>query len=78
MPLVQQATFSLWESSALMKAYAYQSEFHREVVQKTRQLGWYKEELFARFKPTKCYGTWEEIPKIITNKINYPTQNFPS
>lgn len=58
LPLVQQATFSLWENSHVMKAYAYQSEYHREVVKRTRELGWYEEELFARFKPYATQGSW--------------------
>ena len=57
-PIVQQATFSLWESSEQMMAYAYKSKFHKEVIQKTRELGWYKEELFARFVPYHSEGTW--------------------
>ncbi|MEM1327019.1 MAG: DUF3291 domain-containing protein [Bacteroidota bacterium] len=59
LPLIQQATFSLWESSDAMIAYAYKSQYHKEVVQKTRELGWYKEELFARFVPYKSEGSWE-------------------
>ena len=59
LPLVQQATFSLWQNSHFMKAYAYQSAHHREVVKKTRELGWYKEELFARFHPYRTEGSWE-------------------
>lgn len=59
LPIVQQATFSLWESSHSMKAYAYQSPHHSAVVKKTRQLGWYKEELFARFIPYATQGSWE-------------------
>jgi hypothetical protein len=41
-----------------MKAYAYRSRYHSEVVKKTRELGWYKEELFARFLPFDSAGTW--------------------
>jgi len=59
LPIVQQATFSLWENSELMMEYAYKSKYHKEVVEKTRSLGWYKEELFARFSPYKTEGTWE-------------------
>lgn len=58
LPIIQQATFSLWENSHLMKAYAYQSKYHKEVVKRTRELGWYKEELFARFQPYASEGTW--------------------
>ncbi len=58
LPLVQQATISFWENSDFMQAYAYNSAFHKEVIQKTRSLGWYKEELFARFHPYKSEGSW--------------------
>jgi len=56
LPLIQQATFSLWENSHAMQAYAYQSKHHREVIKKTRELGWYSEELFARFHPYAADG----------------------
>jgi hypothetical protein len=49
LPLVQQATFSIWESTEKMMEYAYKSKQHTEVIRKTRELGWYSEELFARF-----------------------------
>jgi hypothetical protein len=49
LPLIQQATFSIWQSGKAMMDYAYKSPFHAEVVKKTRELGWYDEELFARF-----------------------------
>lgn len=57
-PLVHQATFSVWASQQDMMAFAYQNSYHTEVIRKTRQLGWYKEELFARFKPFKAEGSW--------------------
>lgn len=58
LPLIQQATFSVWESSQAMMDYAYNSPLHREVVEKTRRLGWYKEDLFARFYPYRTMGNW--------------------
>jgi hypothetical protein len=58
LPLIQQATFSLWTNSKEMQAYAYKSPFHSNVIRKTRELGWYKEELFARFHPFDSEGTW--------------------
>lgn len=57
LPLIQQATFSLWDNSHAMQAYAYRSQHHRKVIQKTRELGWYQEELFARFHPYATDGS---------------------
>lgn len=48
-PLIDQATVSVWESEAAVNAFAYQGAQHAEVIRKTRQWGWYREELFARF-----------------------------
>lgn len=60
-PVFMQATFSIWSSADAMMDYAYRHPYHREVVQKTRELGWYKEELFARFQVVKTVGEWEGV-----------------
>lgn len=57
LPLVRQATFSVWESTQAMQQYAYRDARHREVIQLTRREGWYSEELFARFHVLKSTGT---------------------
>ncbi len=49
-PWIKQATFSVWQSKADMKTYAYKMQQHQQVIQKTRKENWYKEELFVRFK----------------------------
>ncbi|SHL88869.1 spheroidene monooxygenase [Hymenobacter psychrotolerans] len=59
LPVVRQATFSLWESQQAMQDYAYRSEKHREVIKLTRQEEWYGEELFARFRVLSAEGTWD-------------------
>ncbi|NUO03005.1 MAG: hypothetical protein HUU01_20545 [Saprospiraceae bacterium] len=61
LPLIQQATFSLWQNSHAMKAYAYESGFHKTVVRRTRETGWYSEELFARFHPFCEEGSWAGV-----------------
>lgn len=57
LPLVRQATISIWESVAAMQQYAYRDARHREVIQLTRREGWYSEELFARFRVLSSQGT---------------------
>lgn len=49
-PLIKQATFSIWESQEAMKHFAYQLAAHKDVVEKTRKRDWYSEEMFIRFK----------------------------
>lgn len=56
-PVYRQATFSIWRSVADVKAFAYASKEHAEVIKKTRDENWYSEELFARFKPIASFGT---------------------
>jgi len=60
-PIVQMATFSLWENAEALKAFAYRTPEHQKAIQKTRTLNWYKEELFARFQPYKSLGSWEDL-----------------
>ncbi len=61
-PFTDMATFSLWESTDAMQAYAYGTDAHKEAIRKTRELGWYREELFARFRPYRLEGTWQDLP----------------
>ncbi|TWR31269.1 DUF3291 domain-containing protein [Mucilaginibacter pallidiroseus] len=55
-PVYRQATFSIWTDLEQMKAFAYGSKQHAEVIKKTRSEGWYSEELFARFRIIKSEG----------------------
>lgn len=49
-PWIRQATFSIWESKAAMKAFAYRMREHAAVVTATRKEKWYSEDLFVRFR----------------------------
>ena len=49
-PLIKQATFSIWESESNMKEYAYKMRAHQEVIKRTRDENWYSEEMFLRFR----------------------------
>ncbi len=55
-PVLQMATFSLWENEQALKDFAYNSVEHHRAIQKTRELNWYKEELFSRFQPYREEG----------------------
>lgn len=50
LPLVEQATFSIWQNEDDMKKWAYQNQAHRQVIGLTHALKWYDEEMFARFR----------------------------
>jgi heme-degrading monooxygenase HmoA len=58
LPFIRQATFSVWENAEALKNYAYKNMLHKEVIKRTREENWYKEELFARFVPVKTDGLW--------------------
>ncbi|SDD23203.1 spheroidene monooxygenase [Mucilaginibacter pineti] len=55
-PVYRQATFSVWKSIDDVKAFAYKSREHAEVIKLTRSENWYSEELFARFIPIASIG----------------------
>ncbi|WP_411895394.1 hypothetical protein [Winogradskyella sp. A2] len=55
-PIFMQATFSLWTNGEHMMNYAYKNKKHADMVKKTRELGWYSEELFSRFHPFDIKG----------------------
>ena len=61
LPLIQQATFSVWQDRQKMIDYAYRGEHHAKVVKMTRRIGWYKEELFARFHIFDLRGQPPEV-----------------
>ena len=57
-PVGRLATFSLWESLAAARHFAYSMPDHVEVIRRTRAEDWYGEEMFARFEPYGSAGTW--------------------
>jgi len=66
-PIFMQATFSVWTNKAAMLDYAYKNPQHRAVVDRTRKLGWYKEELFARFEVLGTEGSWYGSDPVTTS-----------
>lgn len=60
-PWIKQATFSIWESKEAMKAFAYGTKVHADVIKKTRAQQWYSEEMFVRFKIISSAGSLKGI-----------------
>lgn len=60
-PFVEMATFSIWENAENLNQFAYQSREHVEAIKKTRNIQWYKEELFSRFQLVKSEGNLLEL-----------------
>ncbi|HEV2148575.1 MAG TPA: hypothetical protein VGR37_14320 [Longimicrobiaceae bacterium] len=56
-PFLRQGTLSVWRTRTAMEAWAYRTPEHAETVRRTRAEGWYAEELFARFRVLRSYGT---------------------
>jgi hypothetical protein len=56
-PLGWQGTISLWRDQAALREFAYGSRAHADVISRTAELGWYAEELFARFGVLGSSGT---------------------
>ena len=48
LPIIEQATISIWESEQSMKDYAYSDKNHLKIINKARKNKWYSEELFVR------------------------------
>jgi hypothetical protein len=57
-PLGLQGTFSLWDDAAALRRFAYDRPAHLAAIADTERLGWYAEELFARFRVLSTSGRY--------------------
>jgi uncharacterized protein DUF3291 len=64
---IKQATFSVWQNKESMKAFAYNMQQHVEVIKKTREEKWYKEEMFVRFRILAVKGFDKNVEAKICN-----------
>ena len=60
-PFIQQATLSIWDNEEMIKNYAYKNPAHLEAIKLTKELNWYKEEMFTRFVPIHIEGSWADL-----------------
>ena len=56
-PIGLQGTFSIWESPAALRDFAYRSNAHYEAIAATAKYKWYSEELFSRFAVQEIRGS---------------------
>lgn len=57
-PLGLQGTFSVWDDATALRRFAYDRPAHRAAITDTARLGWYAEELFARFRVLATSGRY--------------------
>lgn len=58
MPLLHQATFSIWPDAASMAQFARGNGPHGRAIQAVRAENWFAEELYARFRILDDWGSW--------------------
>jgi len=56
-PIGLQGTFSLWNSAADLRTFAYKGAEHTKAIADTKKFQWYAEELFARFSVREERGS---------------------
>jgi hypothetical protein len=57
-PVGLQGTFSVWDGDDALRSFAYDRAAHQRAIADTERLGWYAEELFARFRVLSATGTY--------------------
>lgn len=65
-PIGLQGTFSLWRDAAAIRRFAYETHGHRQAITRTRETGWFAEELFARFTVLDVDGSIDGKPLNVT------------
>lgn len=58
-PWMQQVTFSIWPDARSMAAFARADGPHADAIRAVREGGWFREELYARFRVDAVEGRWE-------------------
>lgn len=56
-PIGLQGTFSLWSDAQSLRNFAYKTSAHQNAITATKEIGWYSEELFARFAVENASGS---------------------
>lgn len=70
-PIKQMATFSIWENKECLTEFAYRSQEHQMAIKMTRDLDWYREELFVRFQPYRVVGELKGVALTLPKEETY-------
>lgn len=65
-PWFHQVTFSIWPDADSMAAFARTDGPHARSIRAVREGGWFKEELYARFRVLESTGAWNGSNPIST------------
>lgn len=57
-PLLHQVTFSIWPNAEAMANFARGDGPHGRAIRAVRAEGWFREELYARFRIVEDWGSW--------------------
>jgi spheroidene monooxygenase len=77
LPLVRQATFSVWPDTASMAAFARADGPHASAIRAVREGNLFREELYARFRVDAVDGCWAGVtPDLTTHAPLTQTQDM--
>ena len=74
-PWMQQVTFSIWPDTRTMGDFARADGPHARAVKAVREGGWFKEELYARFRVDAVEGMWDGVTPDLTHRPERHTQD---
>jgi spheroidene monooxygenase len=68
-PWLHQVTFSIWPDADSMAAFARHDGPHAQAIRAVRREGWFREELYARFRVDAVEGAWPGVdPRRLTGE----------
>ena len=68
-PLLHQVTFSIWPNAETMAHFARGDGPHGRAIAAVRREGWFREELYARFRILDDWGTWGGVSPLTSKDV---------
>jgi len=76
LPLVRQATFSIWPDTKTMAAFARADGPHADAIREVRDGKLFKEDLYARFRVDAVEGSWGGATPDLTRRPHTPNDQM--